>query len=230
LITGIFSNLPNPRLNSSPPSFESYNRFSLLRDYGHSPPYFSSSDSFASAAKRRTSPSDTGSNNRMFPPRNSTPHATNNNDNNFTHRTSDPSSRQQHHPSTPPFFREHYDQLAFPNGRPSFSHDNNHNGVALPTHSSHVPPLMNHTSLFTSFPDHSNLFRELFCMMNNISSFLSHISNTNFPPFATNTQDAAPPSFYSPYSPPPYHSSHFPPLNSETYSTPQRFDSASAQQ
>jgi len=222
-----FPNLPSPRLNPSPPSFESYNRFSLLRDYGYSPPYLSSSDSFASAAnKRKISPSDGNPNNRKLPPRNSTPQATNINDNNLSQGTSDSPPRQQHHPPTPPIFREHYEQLAFPNGRPSFSHGN---GVALPTHSSHIPPLMSLTPSLTPFPDQSNLFRELFGMINNISSFLSHISNSNFSYPAINTRDIAPPFSYSSRPPPPYPSSHFPPLNSEIYSIPQRFDSASSQ-
>jgi len=66
--------------------------------------------------------------------------------------------------------------------------------------------------------------------MNNISSFLSYISSGNLSPFATNTQDIAPSTTYSPYSLPPYPLSHFPPLNSETHPIPPRLDSVNTQQ
>jgi len=221
-----FPNLTNPRPNPSLPSFESYNKFSLLRDSE-----YDLSGSFASMVNRkRNQPHDSNNNNRKLPTRNSMLQTSSSNDNILAHRVSGPLPSQQYRSPIFSTSRDHYDLLTFPNGRPSFSHNNNNSGVALSTHPSLIPPLMNFAPPPTSLSDHPNLLKELYYMMNNISTFLRHFSNEDSLPLVTNTQDIAPPTNYPSYTPPPYSSSHFPPLNSETHPTSPRLDLANTRQ
>jgi len=180
-----FPNLPSTRSNPSPPIFESFNRFSLLQDCEYNLSHFSSPVSFASAAKRRSFYYD-NNNNKKPAPRNQTQHALASNNNTTAHRAANLSSHP-HYFRTPisPILRDHYDLLAHPNGRPSFSSEN---GVALPIYSPQRNPMP------VSFPGHSYLLKNIYHVMNNISSILNSMSNKN-PPLFTDPQNSPPPIF-----------------------------------
>jgi len=133
-----FPNLPSPRSNSLLSTFESFNKFSILQNCMNNSSRFSPSDSFASARKKFGSLESNYNNKKSTPSPHHSIQQPSPRGSPFPLQVTHPSPGSQHiSVSSPLIPRDHYDMLAYPNGRPLSSSSNE---IAL---AGHPPHLMN---------------------------------------------------------------------------------------